>query len=123
MIHVISDCTLEDAVTYLKTREVGSWAAVNDGTKYDTFVIKTSDDEVTVHDKIKFGVDKKHGMFMTLNGVHYLWDDFWKKMINIYNLNLDRMFIIDEEDDFIPGVGETLESLGRKFVDDNLSSR
>lgn len=98
MIYVLSDCDLDDAIKYIHTKDVGNWTAINDETKYDTFIIKTSDTEVTVHNKVQFVVDPSYGFFMNMNGLHYVWDDFWDKMKEVYDLDLENQLILSSEE-------------------------
>ena len=95
--YATSDCLLDDAIRVVSNYKVGSWASVDNKNSTETFVIKTSDDECIVHDRIKFGVNEA-GFYMRFNHIYYKWDDFWRQMIDIYNLNPDLYIIVDEDE-------------------------
>jgi hypothetical protein len=124
MIVVQSDSTIEDALRVVSLYDIGSWACIKMEQNKEAFVIKTSEDETVVHKPLKFGRNTRGDMMYQMeNGRVYTWDDFWQKMIDVYNLNPNKLIIV-EEDDFILGSNYHLhfeyiltQSLVRAFVD------
>ena len=98
IVYATSDCTLEDAIRVVSLYDIGSWASVNMGSNKEAFVIKTSDSETTLHTPIRFGHNQNEMMFRMEDGRVYTWDDFWQKMIDIYNLKPDNNIIVEEDD-------------------------
>lgn len=97
VVYATSDCTIEDAVRVVSQYSIGSWAAVQHENSKETFVIKTSADETVVHKNIKFGI--RHTLLAyALNNRVYTWDEFWKLMIEIYNLNPEKLIIVEEDE-------------------------
>ena len=97
VVYVVSDCSLEDALRVLALYDVGHWASVAIPGGKEAFVIRTSDTETVIHSPIRFTI-KDSGMMFRFNHTLYTWDDFWKKMIHIYNIDLLKMIIVDEDD-------------------------
>lgn len=98
IICVLSDCTIEDALRVVSQYEMGSWACVNLQKGEEVFVIKTSDTETAIHKNVKFGRKGTDNMRYLFEGRTYSWDDFWDKLMMIYNIDPDKLIIVEEDE-------------------------
>jgi hypothetical protein len=97
ILYAVSDCSLEDAIRVLSNYNVGHWASVGLPDNKEALVIRTSDTETVIHSPVQFRV-RDNKMMFRLKHQLYTWDDFWKKMISIYNIDPLKMIIVDEDD-------------------------
>lgn len=97
IVYATSDCTIEDALRVVSYYEIGSWASIQNTDDTETFVIKTSQDGTVVHPNIRFITKDDEFQYLFNNNIH-TWDAFWTIMKEIYNLNIDKLIIVEEDE-------------------------